>query len=103
MSDTRDDRPHRAGAFDIRTFIAMLIGIYGVVLVLMGLFGTDDAELARADDLNINLWAGIGMIIVAAVFQTWATLRPIVVPAHVETDGDRPEDRPEERPVRPDA
>jgi len=30
-----DEAPHRAGAFDIRTFIAFLIGIYGIVLVLV--------------------------------------------------------------------
>ena len=29
-----------AGAFDVRNVIAALIGFYGVVLVLMGLFST---------------------------------------------------------------
>jgi drug/metabolite transporter (DMT)-like permease len=100
MSETRDDgRAHRAGAFDIRTFIALLIGIYGVVLIIMGLFGTSDAELARTDDFNINLWAGIGMVVVAAVFQAWAMMRPVVVPPHFEEEDESPEDRP----VRPDA
>ena len=43
MSRTREPvGPRRAGAFDIRTFIALLIGIYGLVLVLMGLFATSD-------------------------------------------------------------
>lgn len=71
---------HKAGAFDIRTFIASLIGIYGVVLVLMGLFSTSDEDLAKADGLNINLWAGIGMVVVAILFQAWAMWRPVVVP-----------------------
>lgn len=77
--------PHRAGAFDIRTFIALLIGIYGVVLVATGLVGTSEEELARADGLNINLWAGCAMVLVAAAFVAWARVRPVVVP-------DRPED-----------
>ena len=85
---TRDEGPHKAGAFDIRSFIALLIGIYGVVLALMGLFATGEQELARADGLNINLWAGLGMVVVAAGFQAWAMMRPVVVPEHFETRED---------------
>ena len=40
--------PHRAGAFDIRTFIAMLIGLYGLVLVVTGLVSTSAADLEKA-------------------------------------------------------
>jgi hypothetical protein len=71
----------KAGAFDIRVFIGSLIGIYGVVLVLVGLFGMNDAQLAKSDDLNINLWAGLGMVVVAAGFILWARLKPVIVPA----------------------
>ena len=78
---------HKAGAFDIRTFIAMLIGIYGVVLVIMGLFFTGEEELARSDDFNINLWAGLGMVLVAALFQAWAMWRPVIVLDDPETTG----------------
>lgn len=77
---------HQAGAFDIRTFIALLIGIYGVVLVATGLFGTSEQALAKADGLNINLWAGLGMVVVAALFQIWARARPVVVPDDSEGD-----------------
>ena len=76
--------PHRAGAFDIRTFIALLIGVYGLVLVVAGLVGTSETELDRADGLNINLIAGIGMVVVAVAFLAWARMRPVVVPEHVE-------------------
>jgi hypothetical protein len=82
MTDTSRSRQRvrKAGAFDIRTFIALLMGIYGIALVLMGLFGTSDEQLAKADDFNINLWAGTGMVLTAVVLQAWATLRPVVVP-----------------------
>ncbi len=81
MTDTTKTSTKRhAGAFDIRTIIAMLIGLYGVVLVLAGLFGTTDADLERAGGMNINLNAGIGMAVVAALFVAWARLRPVVVP-----------------------
>jgi drug/metabolite transporter (DMT)-like permease len=82
-------RVHRAGAFDIRNFIGALIGLYGVVLVIYGIVGSSAAQLKKSDQVNINLWAGIGMIIVAAVFLTWARLRPVVVPDHIE-DQDGP-------------
>lgn len=76
----RGQKAKRAGAFDIRTFIGLLIGIYGVVLVADGLVGTSEAELARAGGLNINLVAGIGMVLVAVAFLVWAKVRPVVVP-----------------------
>ena len=80
-SGSDNQKPTRkAGAFDIRVFIGSLIGIYGVVLVLVGLFGTSDSQLAKSDDLNINLWAGIGMVAVAAGFILWARLKPVIVP-----------------------
>jgi len=85
-SDSQNKTTRKAGAFDIRVFIGSLIGIYGVVLVLVGIFDKDDAQLAKSDDLNINLVAGIGMVIVAAGFITWARLRPVIVP----TDPDGP-------------
>jgi hypothetical protein len=76
----RPEKTRRAGAFDMRNFIAALIGIYGVVLVIYGIIGSSAAQLKKSDHVNINLWAGIGMVIVAAVFITWARLRPVVVP-----------------------
>jgi hypothetical protein len=84
--DAAGEATHQAGAFDIRTFIALLIGIYGVVLVATGLFGTSEEALAKADGLNINLWAGLGMVVVAALFQIWARSRPVVVPEDHERD-----------------
>jgi hypothetical protein len=85
--DASDEATHRAGAFDIRTFIALLIGVYGVVLVLTGIFGTSEEELARAGGVNVNLWAGLGMVVFAACFAAWARLRPVVVPDHQEEGG----------------
>ncbi len=72
-------KKHAAGLFDIRTIIAGLIGIYGVILVVTAFF-TTSADKEKADGLNINLYAGIGMIVVAALFLLWVRLRPIVVP-----------------------
>ncbi|HCB03526.1 MAG TPA: hypothetical protein PLZ93_14750 [Nocardioides sp.] len=78
-----------AGALDIRNIIGGLIGAYGVILLLMGLFG--DKEYDKTGDVNANLWAGLAMVIFAAAFLIWAWVRPTVVPDHVESpDSDRP-------------
>jgi hypothetical protein len=50
--------------------------------------GTSETELEKSDGLNINLLAGIGMVVVAAAFLTWARMRPVVVPEHVGNDAD---------------
>ena len=88
--DDNQQRAHRAGLFDIRIFIGGLLGVYGVIITLVGLFDTDEAELAKTDDFNINLVAGILMIVVCVFFIAWARLRPVVVPAH---HGDSDEER----------
>lgn len=78
----------KAGAFDIRIVIAALIGIYGVVLTILGLVQSRP-ETEKAAGININLWGGIGMLVFAALFVLWARLRPIAVPVDVPVD-DKP-------------
>ncbi|WP_035811984.1 hypothetical protein [Jiangella gansuensis] len=72
-------RARRAGLFDIRTVIAGLFGIFGLILLGMGLFATSDADLDKAGGVNVNLWTGTGLLVAAGVFVTWALLRPVVV------------------------
>ena len=83
---TRPSRRHTAGALDIRNIIGGLLGAYGVILLLMGIFGDEESD--KTGDVNANLWAGIILIVVAAAFLTWARLRPVVVPEHVEHPDD---------------
>ena len=78
-----DRSSKRAGLFDIRFIIAGLIGLYGVILVVTGLFASE-AQIEKSDGLNINLIAGLGMVVVAAGFAIWARLRPIVVPEDLD-------------------
>jgi hypothetical protein len=77
---TERARSAAAQLFDLRTVIAVLFGVYGLVLTVMGLFVEDEAELAKAGGININLWSGIGMLIAAALFLFWVRLRPLVPP-----------------------
>ena len=75
---------HTAGAFDIRNIIGGLIGVYGIILTFMGIFG--DPELDKTGDVNANLWAGIVMLVMGAAFLIWARVRPVVVPEHQEQE-----------------
>jgi len=87
-------RRHTAGAYDVRAFIAGLIGLYGVVLVVLGLFADTAADKEKTGDVNANLWAGLVMIVVAIAFAVWLRLRPVVVDekavaeAHAGDDSD---------------
>ena len=66
--------------FDLRTIIAMLFGVYGVVLTALGAFFADEAQLEKAAGIDINLWSGIVILVVAVLFLLWARLRPLVPP-----------------------
>jgi hypothetical protein len=72
-------RKHTAGAYDVRTVIAGLIGLYGVVLTIMGLVSDSADDMAKTGGWNANLWSGIVMVLVAVVFALWLKLRPVVV------------------------
>lgn len=71
-------KKHTAGLFDIRNMIALLIGIYGLILLYEGFFGNPAFD--RTGGVNANLWAGLGLVVVAAVMAIWAKLRPTLVP-----------------------
>ncbi|GAB3445326.1 hypothetical protein [Actinophytocola sediminis] len=77
-------RTSRVAAFDIRLVIALLVGVYGVVLTVLGIGFTPDEEIERSAGVNINLWAGIGMLVGSAAFALWAVLRPLVAPEQDE-------------------
>lgn len=78
-----------AKLFDIRLMIGGLFTLYGVALTIYGFF-TSPAELAKAAGININLWLGLGMLVLGLLFLLWRRLNPVV---HVEpnpTDADPP-------------
>ena len=76
-----DDNPkaHGAGLFDIRNIIGALLGLYGVVLLIVGIVGTSQREVDRAGGVNANVWVGIALLVVGVLFLVWARTRPIVV------------------------
>ena len=78
IPDTGTEAPQSAAAklFDLRVLIGGLFLVYGIMLTVAG-FTTSDRELAKASGININLWMGIGMLIIAVFCLTWWRLRPL--------------------------
>jgi hypothetical protein len=64
--------------FDIRLMIGGLFVVYGVLLTVDGFF-TSDKERTKAAGININLWLGLGMLVLGALFLIWKFVNPIVV------------------------
>jgi hypothetical protein len=75
-----------AGALDVRNIIGALMVSYGAILLGMGLFA--DPETDKTGGVNANLWAGIVLVVMSAIFLVWAWLRPVVVPDDFEGDHD---------------
>ena len=90
-TSTSRSRAHRAGIFDIRNIIGALLGVYGLIILLMGLFG--DPEEDKTGGVNANLWAGLALLLVGVAFLGWARLRLVAVPEDFEAEEDdgRPE------------
>jgi hypothetical protein len=88
-STSAPDSKHTAGLLDIRTIIGSLLGVYGVILTLVGLFGDEEAD--KTGGVNANLWSGLVLLVGGLAFLAWARLRPVTVPEGA-ADHDRGEE-----------
>ncbi|MDQ1720732.1 MAG: hypothetical protein QOI26_466, partial [Pseudonocardiales bacterium] len=70
------DIPQSAAAklFDIRLLIGGLFTVYGLMLTIAGIFTSDSAR-QKAAGININLWLGLGMLVLGLLFLLWRQLR----------------------------
>ncbi|MFC7306150.1 hypothetical protein ACFQVC_18250 [Streptomyces monticola] len=72
-----------ARLFDIRRIIGGLFVVYGVIVTIAGITASD-ADLKKAQDININLWTGLGMLALGLFFLVWLKLRPVAPPTPAE-------------------
>jgi hypothetical protein len=80
MAETQEPVEQRAAKaanlFDLRRIIGGLFTVWGVLLIILG--ATDsEAEANKAAGININLYAGIGMLVFGLLFLLWAFARPL--------------------------
>jgi hypothetical protein len=79
-----------ANLFDLRRIIGGVFTIWGVLLIILG--ATDsEAEANKAAGININLWAGIGMLVFGLIFVAWALTRPLGEDLVETEEGEHPE------------
>lgn len=72
-----------ARLFDIRLIIGSLFVVYGLIVGIEGLFVTH-AELTKAQGIHIDLWEGVGMLILGLLFLVWRWLRPAEAPSEAD-------------------
>ncbi|GAA3499222.1 hypothetical protein GCM10019016_063260 [Streptomyces prasinosporus] len=80
-----------ARLFDIRRIIGGLFVVYGVIVTIAGLTASD-ADIDKAEGVNINLWTGLGMLILGLLFLLWLKLRPAAPPPPDVRPGERRDD-----------
>lgn len=68
-----------ARLFDIRRLIGGLFSVYGVVLLIAG-FVDGAAAKKQAAGIDINIWTGLGMLLVGIFFLVWMWLNPVEAP-----------------------
>lgn len=71
--------------FDLRLLIGGLFTFYGVVLTIYSFFDSA-AEIAKAAGIHINLWLGLGMLVLGLLFLLWTRLGPLAPPEPEDPD-----------------
>jgi hypothetical protein len=90
MSDRatfKDENDASGSLFDLRYLIGGLFTFYGVLLIVASFF----VPHVKSGDIDINLWLGLGMLILGLFFLVWARLRPLRIEgrsALAEMEGD---------------
>jgi hypothetical protein len=64
-----------ARLFDVRRVIGGLFVVYGVIVTLRGIFD-GKADIDKAQGVRINLWMGLGMLVLGLLFLLWLRLNP---------------------------
>jgi hypothetical protein len=68
-----------ARLFDVRRVIGGLFVVYGVVVGIVGL-ADGGGQLAKAQGVRINLWAGLAMLVFGVLMLLWQWLSPVRPP-----------------------
>ncbi len=74
-----------ANRFDIRRIIGGVFVLFAVILIVTGIVGSDEVK-NKAAGINVDLWTGLGMLVVGALMIFWALARP-VAPEPAQTRG----------------
>ena len=86
-----------ARLMDLRFVLALLFGIFGVIVTYTGIVAGPE-EIEKAAGINISLWTGLALLLLSTVFTVWLLRSPPEVPTSTSDlgheDGE-PGDRPD--------
>jgi hypothetical protein len=77
--------------FDLRTIIGALFTLYGVILTVYGIVDSQ-AQVDKAAGVRINLWTGLGMLVLGLAFLAWVKFRPLTTAEIVEAQKEDPQE-----------
>lgn len=89
MAESNGSKSAAAKLFDIRLMIGGLFIVYGVMLTIAGSLASDKTK-AKSAGININLWLGLGMLVLGAAFLVWRAVNPIKVEPNPTDSADEP-------------
>jgi hypothetical protein len=69
-----------ARLFDVRRVIGGLFVVYGLLVGIIGLVDSPE-QIDKSQGVNINLWAGLGMLVLGGFFLVWQWVRPAREPS----------------------
>jgi hypothetical protein len=88
--------------FDLRRILGALFLLYGVLTTLVGILQPAQ-DVAKTGGIAINLWTGIAMLVVGALFLVWDRLSPVpdedIVKTLEEPDANESAAEAEEHPT----
>ena len=62
--------------FDLRRIMGGLFLVYGVIVTIIGLVN-NTSDMKKTGGIAINIWVGIGMLVLGALFVVWDRLAPV--------------------------
>ncbi len=63
--------------FDIRLILGGLLSLYGMILLITGLV---DMRPHKSPGMHLNLWTGLGMLVLGLLMLAWMRMRPLAPP-----------------------
>ena len=61
---------------DIRAVITGALGLIGLYLVVCSVLFNSAEEMSKTGGINANLWAGLGLLAIAAGMGLWWWIKP---------------------------
>jgi cytochrome c biogenesis protein CcdA len=72
---SEEEAARAANLLDIRRIIGGVLLVYGLLILGAGIFGSS-SDKHQAAGINVNLYAGIAILVGGALFLVWAFVRP---------------------------